>query len=99
VKKYPEYKKRWALAAALLRLNPTASYARIARATNYTGQMVGVIAREIGLPPKAAGGFNTKDEIDLNYPSAESLNKLYEEYDKYKGKEAPEGVQEVSNGS
>jgi hypothetical protein len=99
MKKHPEYKKRWALAAALLRLNPTASYARIARATGYTGQMVGVIAREIGLPPKAAGGFNTKDEIELDYPKEEYLSQLYGEYDKYKGKEAPEGVQEVSHGS
>jgi hypothetical protein len=99
VKKHPEYKKRWALAAALLRLNPNASYARIARATNYTGQMVGIIAREIGLPPKTAGGFNVRDEVELNYPKEEYLSQLYGEYDKYKGKETSEVVQEVSHGS
>jgi hypothetical protein len=81
------YKTRWALASALLRLNPSASYARIARATGYTGQMVGVIAKELKLPPRTAGGFNKKDETDLIYPTNEVLAKLYGEYDEYKMKQ------------
>jgi hypothetical protein len=54
---------------ALLKANPDVSYARIGRAVGYTGQMVGVIARTLGLPSRGkGGGFNTNDDADLVWP-------------------------------
>lgn len=61
--------KRYAYVKALLKLNPSASYARIGREAGLTGQMVGVIARENGMPRRSGGGFNSRDDAELRQPA------------------------------
>jgi hypothetical protein len=60
--------RRWALVEALLKLNPGVTHARIGRAVGYKGQNVGVIAKALGLPPRAPGGFQKRDDTPLIWP-------------------------------